>query len=210
MRPVKVLLLLTAACAICVPLTAQVVFNSGAGKLTSSKGTGAIRLVGSTLSDAQELTARKVANFTASHGRGTVQKKSSTSGAGAIMAGAAFDGDGSFTIRYQNGSIFTGSLASGAPRGRPLGSFVFQDTVNGMLTESGYAPWMAMGGIVDLTAAGVNCGGECSATDSRGFGTFAAAPTLSAAPELGTLTIVGSGLVSLGVFARRRLKRSAL
>jgi hypothetical protein len=205
MRSVSMLLVM-AICAACVPLPAQVVFNGSASNLRSIKSTDAVRLVGSSLSDVQELTAHRFADVAGNQGSGSVQKKSSTSGA--IVTGASFDGDRSFTIRYTNGSIFTGSLASGAPRGKPLGSFVFQDTVNGMLTGPGYAPWMVVGGPVDLTATGINCAGECRATNGGALSTFAAAPTLSAVPELGTLTLVGSGLVSLGVFARRRLKRN--
>jgi hypothetical protein len=198
------MLLAMVICAVCAPLTAQVVIHSSAGTLPLSKSTGAISLVGYKLSDVQALAARRVADVAGREGAGSVQRKSSISG---IMAGAAFDGDGGFTIRYQNGSIFTGSLASGAPRGKPLGSFVFQDTVNGMLAGPGYAPWLVAGGAVDLTASGGNCRGECGATNGGVLSTMSASPTLSAVPELGTLTLVGSGLVSLGVFARRRLKR---
>jgi hypothetical protein len=204
MRSVRILLVI-ALCAICTRLTAQVVFNSSAGRLTSSNRTGPLSLVGPTLSDVQALTSSQNGDA-GSQGLGIIQSKSSAGGA--RMAGAAFDRDRSFTIRYENGSIFTGSLASGAPRGKPLGSLMFQETVNGMLTGPGYTPWIVAGQTVDLSAGG-NCNGECNGTNDGSPRTFAAAPTLSAAPELGTLTLVGSGLVSLGVFARRRLKRTA-
>jgi hypothetical protein len=114
--------------------------------------------------------------------------------------------------------VFHGSFAIGATPGVAAtwtliapNTWVFSGTVNGTLTVPGYNPVMIMGATVQLTTFGqtpMTSGAGYKFSDSGGTTNFGTEPTLSPVPEPGTLTLLGSGLLGLGVFARRLIVKS--
>jgi len=202
-----------AACALCAISTAQVVFHNNDGTFSSTANTGGtLSLTGSSLIQVTGLTAYGIPGGAVTN-EGSVNLTTASMTSGSMMAGGAFAAGGTFTIVYQSGAIFTGSFGS-APTWTLLGGvYYLAGTVNGMLTVPGYNPVMVMGASFNLTSTGVTCGagnGPCTATDGGGTTTFTTVPTLtpSPVPEPGTLTLLGSGLLGLGVFARKLIIKS--
>lgn len=120
---------------------------------------------------------------------------------------AQFAAGGSFIATYPGLSVsFTGTFSSASWTSAGLGSNTwnfFGTIVGGMLTINGNTMMIPTAVTVQLTTVGVPPTnhpnkGTITFKDSGGTTNF------SVAPEPGTLTLFGSGLIAVGLFAKRR------
>ena len=209
MKLKSLVLLILACCATTLPLTAQVVFDNSDGTFRSTgNSSGTLSLNSSTLVQVTGLTAYGISSTPAPN-LGSLSFTTGTISTGSILAGAMFNAGGSFTIVYQNGTIFSGTFGSGATWtsiGAGLG-YTFSGVVNGTLSVPGYLPVTVMGATVQLSTIPANLtaqGAGYTVTDGGGKSSFGLpAGGLTPVPEPGTLTLLGTGLVGLGAFTRR-------
>lgn len=120
---------------------------------------------------------------------------------------AQFGTGGNFTATYPGLAVsFTGTFSSASWTSAGLGSNTwnfFGTIVGGMLTINGTTTMIPTAVTVQLTTVGIPPlnhpnKGTVTFKDSGGTTNF------SVAPEPGTLTLFGSGLIAVGLFARRR------
>lgn len=148
---------------------------------------------------------------------GSLTLMTGTVATGSISAtggSATFNPGGMFTASYMNGVIFSGSFSSASWTQQTVGgvlvdTWVFSGIImNGTLTiplSGGGTETITgiNGATVQLTTDGTpgtnHPGGRVTFKDSGGNSNF------SISPEPGTLALFGSGLIVVGILARRRL-----
>jgi len=137
-----------------------------------------------------------------------------TLNSGTLTTSATFGAGGSITVTSTAagaGFVFTGSFSSATWTKNGTGATAFWTFVgtiaNGTLTLSNGTTFTGINGAtINLTTLGgpVVVGGFNTWEDSGGSTTFP-----SPIPEPGTLTLLGTGLVSIATFARHRMAKKS-
>ena len=128
----------------------------------------------------------------------------------ATGGGAHFGMGGDFTVSYTNGVTFSGSFSHAKWINVGAGNWAFtgyimNETLTIPMSGGGSETFSNINaGTIQLTDTG-NLGSNHPNKSAITFKDSAGSTNFSVAPEPGTLTLFGSGLVALGTFARRRL-----
>jgi hypothetical protein len=150
---------------------------------------------------------------------GSISLTTGTLASGSLLgtnpaAPAVFNAGGHFTVSYTDGVSFSGTFAAGASWTAVAGlknTWEFTGgIVNGMLTIGGNTYMITQAATVQLTTTGdapvITKNGKGVVTgitfkDSGGWTNF-----MAPVPEPGTLSLFGTGLIGLGVLARKKLR----
>jgi hypothetical protein len=137
---------------------------------------------------------------------GTLTLTTGPLSSGHILAGGAFTpNSGTFHATYTGGVTFTGTFATSSWENLGGNTWQFHGSIMGGMLTVGSNTYMIPNAVtVQLTTVG-SAPGRPGGTvitfkDSQGTTNFP-----SPAPEPGTLTLFGSGLIVVGMIARRRL-----
>jgi len=212
--------------ATCLPIAAHaddVVLTNDGGTFTSNASQTTLALTGSYLVGISGLAGMGLPNQTVSYpgcgsclGSVTFTTGTLTSGTlnapytGSPAVLATFGAGGTFSVNGPDGMVFTGTFAAGATWSKTApGTFTFQGTVvNATLTIGGVTYQITNAVTIDLTTNGTgeidDGGGVVSFVNDQGTTNFMA-PT----PEPGTLTLMGAGLIGIGIAVRRMVVPSS-
>jgi hypothetical protein len=188
----------------CLPLSAfaDSVFTN-AGGLISTSGTG-LKLTGSAL-----MSVTGLGSFNDSSPSGFVNLTTGALASGMLSSNATF-GAGTFKITdTHTGLVFQGTFTNAtwtAATGLPPGQFgwTLSGTVSGTLNGS-----PVVGGTLQVTTISTKgnpflTGGKMKINLNAGTTTIPGATT----PELGTLSLLGTGMVGIALIARRKKARN--
>jgi len=210
-------LFLALSLASCAFVSAQtVIVDNNDGALTTTGVTsGTLSLTGSTLIGVQGLSAYGIPNDSATppNSLGTFSFTSGPLTSGSFASTAALGPGGNlnftFTSGLAAGVVFNGSFSSAQWIQGGTNSWTFIGTVmNGTFTLPGYAPTtIGTSASVNLTVTGAPpiCSDTgCTFEDTGGTTNFMISSPLSPVTEPGSLMLLGSGLVGVGILARRK------
>jgi hypothetical protein len=148
---------------------------------------------------------------------GTVKFSSGSLSSGSIAGSAVFNSGGSFKINGTNGTggfVFKGTFTAGGTwtKSGSVNSWVFFGTImNGMISEN-HGAFVAIPGAVTTQLTTVILTGNPFTPANNGSiklaGGTTTFPANTTAPEPGTLALFGTGLVCIGMIAKRRVSKS--
>lgn len=198
---------LMAVLALALPLAAfagTVDFTNSGGTLTGSS-TGLV-LTGSTLIQATGLGNGLPGNLgTLTFSTGAFV--STVGGVTTFLGGGSFDITGNGMNGLPNGAIFTGTFTSpvtltflgSGPNGASI--YAVEGSISGMWFAGGTAV-----GVTNQTWFGTFTSGKNGFSGSATLGSGETIVSTGTVPELGTLGLLGTGLVGLAGIARKKLK----
>ena len=194
------LLVLTLALPVAA-LGSSVDFTNGAGTLSGT--TAGLSLSGSTLIEVNGLNGMGLVTGTL----GTVTLSTAALSGGSLTMGGAFAAGGSFVITgngtngIPNTVIFSGSFSSPVTWSLiTLGNGTHEYTLQGALTGKWYTGATVDGATIQLTV-------PVGSGFFSGMATISSGDTnITVVPEPGSLSLLGTGLVSLGAVLRRKLR----
>lgn len=202
----------------------QVTFTNNDGTFSSdgnAVGSTTLSLSSGKLTGISGLTGFGISNNSVAYPNcapaclGSINLTTGTLASGSLLTSttpASFNAGGSFTVSYTDGVSFDGTFAAGASWiATGKNTWTFTGTiVNGMLTIGSNTYMIAQAATVQLTTNGSapvitkNTKGVITGItfkDGGGFTNF-----MAPVPEPGTLSLFGSGLIGLGVLARKKLR----
>jgi hypothetical protein len=193
---------------LCLPAAAfgtSIKFGNSKGNMSAAGGGTALSLTGSTLVSIAGLPGF---NLTGNN-IGSVSFTTGTLLTGSLEGSATFGAGGTFSLTSSNGIVFNGTFTSATwtpiPGAGPMNwGWTFAGTMTGTLTTSS-GSMTVEAATVQLTTINMGAnlnpfrpGGRDNINLSGGSTTV---PT-SAVPEVGTLGLLGIGLVGAGLFAK--------
>lgn len=211
--------------ALCIPMAAyadQVTFTNDGGTFNSNTSQTMLSLSGSMLVGIEGLSGLGIPNqavtFPCSPCLGSVSLTTGQMNPGGSLNGpinpsvplATFAQAGSsFTVDGPGGMVFTGTFSSSSWTKVSPGTFQFTGVImNGTLTIGGVTYDITNAVSIQLTTTGSgeiqNPDGSVSFLNNQGTTNFP-----SPVPEPGTLTLLGTGLIGIGILVRRRAVQHA-